>query len=292
MTTRRGRVFVFLDALAISQYPAVVLALVAHPSLFTLLACVSLLVISRFGRNWLVMREIKSSSSSSAAAAAQMKTTTTELPRMEFVLLAMGTRGDVQPVIALAACLNRRGHHSTVVAASQFQSLVRLYNIDFKSCGIDSFESQEAGWMTSKTPAEFMATVAGSFMNLYSQVGVALFEAAQGKDCIITGHSGIHLALDVSDKTGVAVWALHLMPEGYSWYRAPFGERDNWLGVINKWRHFKRLLNAVRAAHLHKVCVVWVFFLTLSLSSCSTHVSLCVFECSLLFGKTLFDGKS
>jgi len=223
---------------AVCAVAALVMALVltTHASAFNVAACVllsALLYVTRPVRLYVHTEAVR------------------PLPPMCFVLLALGTRGDVQPMIAVARELEKRGHLVSVVAADQFKPLIEAHGLAFASCGIASFETQEAGWMEAKSPGEFIATVAQSFMASYADIGKALFHASHGADCIVAGHSGIHMALDVSDATGVAVWTLHLMPEGSSYFTAPFGEKPHWLGFINKWRHVKRVLGAIRAADVH-----------------------------------------
>jgi hypothetical protein len=217
------------------------LCFLLHPRLPTFLACVLVYVLDAgLLRFWRRSRSERGAGRPRAALRAQ-----------SFLLLALGTRGDVQPMLATAKELLRRHHRVTLMAAGQFKALVESHDVSFKACGIDSFESQE-GWLAASSPAEFMATVAGSFLNSYAAIGQALFQASVEADCVLTNHAGIHVALDVADKTGVAVWTLHLMPEGTTWLRPPFGEPASRFGQVgNRLKHLRRLWGAVRAAHQH-----------------------------------------
>ncbi len=56
---------------------------------------------------------------------------------MRISIMTMGTRGDVQPYLALALALKERGHGVTLGAPDNFQSWVEGYGIAFKPLGLD-----------------------------------------------------------------------------------------------------------------------------------------------------------
>ena len=56
---------------------------------------------------------------------------------MRILLAPHGTRGDVQPIVALAVALRARGHVVQLVAPANFVSWVRGYGFDTESDGID-----------------------------------------------------------------------------------------------------------------------------------------------------------
>jgi vancomycin aglycone glucosyltransferase len=56
---------------------------------------------------------------------------------MRILLVTHGTRGDVQPVVALGVALKARGHVVQLVAPSNFVTWVRGYGLDIQSDGID-----------------------------------------------------------------------------------------------------------------------------------------------------------
>src|SRR5690349_9136765 len=56
---------------------------------------------------------------------------------MKVLLAPHGTRGDVQPMIALAIALRARGHAVSFVAPSNFADWVRSFGFPFESDGID-----------------------------------------------------------------------------------------------------------------------------------------------------------
>src|SRR3712207_4984011 len=50
---------------------------------------------------------------------------------LKFATLTWGTRGDVQPFVALGAELSRRGHRAVIAAKAPFRSLVEDHGIEF-----------------------------------------------------------------------------------------------------------------------------------------------------------------
>jgi vancomycin aglycone glucosyltransferase len=56
---------------------------------------------------------------------------------MRILLVSHGTRGDVQPIVALGVALKARGHAVQLVAPSNFVTWVRGYGLDIQSDGID-----------------------------------------------------------------------------------------------------------------------------------------------------------
>jgi vancomycin aglycone glucosyltransferase len=56
---------------------------------------------------------------------------------MRILLVSHGTRGDVQPIVALGVALKARGHLVKLVAPANFVTWVRGYGLDIQSDGID-----------------------------------------------------------------------------------------------------------------------------------------------------------
>ena len=64
---------------------------------------------------------------------------------MHITILAFGSRGDVQPYVALGLGLQRAGHKVRLVALSQFKALVESRGLDFFSLGLDMHGLRKAG---------------------------------------------------------------------------------------------------------------------------------------------------
>jgi sterol 3beta-glucosyltransferase len=57
---------------------------------------------------------------------------------MKIAIATLGTRGDVQPYLALAKGLRARGHDVTLAAPENFRSWVEGHGIQFHSSGVDT----------------------------------------------------------------------------------------------------------------------------------------------------------
>ncbi len=55
---------------------------------------------------------------------------------MKIACVIVGTRGDVQPMVALATGLMKKGHEVTIFAPSENEELVRRYNCSQRRGGI------------------------------------------------------------------------------------------------------------------------------------------------------------
>jgi len=56
---------------------------------------------------------------------------------MRILLASHGTRGDVQPIVALGVALKARGHSVQLVAPANFVTWVRGFGLDAQSDGVD-----------------------------------------------------------------------------------------------------------------------------------------------------------
>ena len=62
---------------------------------------------------------------------------------MRIVIIAPGSRGDVQPYIALGKGLQNAGHYIRLVSHSNFGALVTSYGFEFWSSGNDVKDAVE-----------------------------------------------------------------------------------------------------------------------------------------------------
>jgi len=61
----------------------------------------------------------------------------TEKTEMKIAILTSGTRGDVQPYIALGKALRTRGHDVLLACPDNFASWVEGHGLEFRSIGVD-----------------------------------------------------------------------------------------------------------------------------------------------------------
>ena len=141
-------------------------------------------------------------------------------------LLALGTRGDVEPMFALGKALLAHGDtfSVTVVAAGCFQSDAEGLGLGFQHCGIDRFAA-EASWGEAKSLGGFLLAISHTYMAKYSDMSKRCWEACKSSHVIITGIFGVHLALDFAEALDVPCWAVKFAPDTPTESQPPFGNR-------------------------------------------------------------------
>jgi vancomycin aglycone glucosyltransferase len=107
---------------------------------------------------------------------------------MRILVASHGTRGDVQPIVALGVALKARGHVVQLVAPANFVTWVRSYGLDIQSDGIDV----EAALRSSGTGLQSLSWQ----MRYLSQTTPLLFEpvARASEGCELIVCAGIQFA--------------------------------------------------------------------------------------------------
>lgn len=107
---------------------------------------------------------------------------------MKILLSSIGSRGDVQPILALALELQARGQQVIVCAAPNFQQWVEGYGVGFIPVGPD-LEKWTRSNATAPTPQTKPSPAQLQELARYSVIGQfkTLIEAAQGCDLILVG---------------------------------------------------------------------------------------------------------
>jgi UDP:flavonoid glycosyltransferase YjiC (YdhE family) len=133
---------------------------------------------------------------------------------MKIVIFALGSRGDVQPYVALGAGLRAAGHTVCILASADFSAFVTSYGLEFIAIG-GSHEAvaQELQHLveqgrTLKVFSE-QARLAEEQAHAAAAHGLA---AAQGADLIVAGLGGMFVAWSLAEKLGVPFVQAHVVP--------------------------------------------------------------------------------
>lgn len=111
--------------------------------------------------------------------------------RMRVLLVAFGTRGDVQPLIALGRRLRESGHDPVIGAAPGFAGLARGHGLDFRPVGrnLGPWIDANAGLLVAGSPRLLKPAV--EYLREETEVAFAqTLAAAQGADMIVSGLHG------------------------------------------------------------------------------------------------------
>jgi UDP:flavonoid glycosyltransferase YjiC (YdhE family) len=116
---------------------------------------------------------------------------------LRFTILTIGSRGDVQPYIALAKGLQRDGHHVRIATHEEFQGWIESYGIDFFAIGGDPAELMRICVENGTFTLAFVRESVTHFRGWLDDLLNSSWNACQGTDVIIESPSamaGIHIA--------------------------------------------------------------------------------------------------
>lgn len=162
---------------------------------------------------------------------------------MNITLLTTGSRGDVQPYVALGVALRRAGHTVTVAAPSDMASLIRGYDLSFwKTDGatpeiMNSAVVREA--MTADNPLKVLMSF-HKIKKLVVAMQGQLYDACNDAD-IIVFHPGAVIGAHAARQKGIPAILATPFP------MSPTGDYPalvfyNWPRLGRHWNRFSHLL--------------------------------------------------
>jgi UDP:flavonoid glycosyltransferase YjiC (YdhE family) len=161
---------------------------------------------------------------------------------MRFALVAFGTRGDVQPLIALGVRLRSDGHEVVVGASDVFTDAVRGHGLEFHVVGrdIDALlrdHAQEVIGRSARSIRPVLRLLRDEIDHSFDQT----YEAAAGADLLV---AGMHLAApSVAEALGIPHRTLvycpqvlrsrHHPPMGVPWFGLPPFANELLAGLVS-----------------------------------------------------------
>jgi sterol 3beta-glucosyltransferase len=124
---------------------------------------------------------------------------------MKVTIIAPGSRGDVQPYVALGKGLKEAGHAVRVLASQDFRDLVTAHGLDFFDLG-GSMQTVAQGMQDLLEQGNFLkilSSMGDAAQRLVSQASRSGLEACQGSDLIIAGVGGLFVGLALSGKLSI-----------------------------------------------------------------------------------------
>jgi sterol 3beta-glucosyltransferase len=135
---------------------------------------------------------------------------------MRIVIIAPGTRGDVQPYIALGKGLQDAGHTIRLVSHSNFEVLVKSYGLEFWSFGNDVKDAVENSEMRELTEKGnfllLMAKMAKEAQREALRFAEGGLRAAQGMDIVLAGMGGLYIGIAIAEKAGIPLVQAYVVP--------------------------------------------------------------------------------
>lgn len=139
---------------------------------------------------------------------------------MKICFLTLGTRGDVQPYLALAKELNRRGHQSLIATGRSFEHLIEAENVAFYPTELDfmALAQTPEGKAVLNAPLLHLQTaikLSKEVLNpAYRKTMDDFYRAAQGAAMIIY-HPKALGAVDIAVKLGIPAISMPSTPSTY-----------------------------------------------------------------------------
>lgn len=189
---------------------------------------------------------------------------------MHIVMLALGSRGDVQPFVALALGLQAQGHRVTIAAAADYAPLAGAYGVAFAPLAGYVRELMNFGLVNelldgAHNPLYFARTFLAELNPLLSTIMADCWQIAQQADLLIVSTLGLYLGLELVEKQRCPLVAVHFhplfatpahahvnFPTAPAWLpvAAPYHRFTHWLGQHGFWQLLGPALNRARGTAL------------------------------------------
>jgi len=135
---------------------------------------------------------------------------------MRIAIIALGSRGDVQPYIALGQGLRKAGHTVRLVTQQDFEALAKSHGLEFwlmRGSSQEGIESKE--WRELSEKGNPIA-ITRLLMKEYQRAVIEWVEdglaACQGMDLLITGSMGLHIGIALAEKLRIPLLQAHVIP--------------------------------------------------------------------------------
>ncbi len=133
---------------------------------------------------------------------------------MQITIIAGGSRGDVQPYVALGKGLKEAGHTVRVLSSNDFHDLVTDYGLDFFTTGGSSqvVAQKLQGLSEQGKTLEVFSQMKEASQRQAVQAAEKGLVACQGSDLILGGLSGLFSGQALSEKLGIPLLLAYLVP--------------------------------------------------------------------------------
>jgi UDP:flavonoid glycosyltransferase YjiC (YdhE family) len=135
---------------------------------------------------------------------------------MRITILTVGSRGDVQPFIALGLGLQQAGHTVELATHSPFQAMVHSYGLEFAPIegDVQALMAGETGQQMLETgnPFQLIQRYTQMVEPLLAQAMADSWKACQGSEAII-GTAYTSWGYDIAQKLGIPFYLAALMPQ-------------------------------------------------------------------------------
>jgi sterol 3beta-glucosyltransferase len=121
---------------------------------------------------------------------------------MRITIIAAGSRGDVQPYVALGKGLKEAGHTVGVLASTDFQVLITAHDLEFFDMGgsMEGVAQGMQGLLEQGNFIKILASMGAPAEKMVGQAAASGMTACQGSDLILAGLGGVFVGLALAEK--------------------------------------------------------------------------------------------
>ena len=135
---------------------------------------------------------------------------------MRIAILAFGSRGDVQPYIALGVGLKKAGHEIRLVTHQNFEGLVKSYGLEFWSVTGNVQEIAESEEMKKLLEKGNFIAITRHTAKLAQEAAIQWAKdslvACQGVDLLVAGMGGLNIGVGLAEKLGLPFLQAYVVP--------------------------------------------------------------------------------
>lgn len=159
---------------------------------------------------------------------------------MLVTILAPGSRGDVQPYVAIAKGLSAAGHGVRLVTTRDHASLVREHGVELRQVDFDVRaaleEAEAAASLEGGSVIASFRTLSGIAGRVARMTAEVARDAAKGADVLVAGFGGVFLGAAIAEATGVRLVQA---------YNVPISSTAAIPGALAPWLPLHRLGHAI-----------------------------------------------
>jgi sterol 3beta-glucosyltransferase len=133
---------------------------------------------------------------------------------MKITIVSAGSRGDVQPFIAVGKGLKKSGHTVSILTSKDFQNLVTTHELEFFDIGgsMEAVAQSMQGLLEQGNFVKILSSMGSSAERLVVQTVENGLVACRGSDFIVAGLGGLFVGLALSEKLGIPFVPAYLYP--------------------------------------------------------------------------------
>ncbi|WP_437985433.1 glycosyltransferase [Sorangium sp. So ce117] len=162
---------------------------------------------------------------------------------MKTTVLALGSRGDVQPAIALGKALAARGHAISVLAGKSFQPWIEAHGLAAIPASVDSVDIMESDlgkeWVSRGTNPMAQSRILQRIIDRFgAEMADDALRACEGAELILSSFTSDTYAASIAEASGAVQVSMPLQPSilatrhGPTALAAPVPRRDSVLNLL------------------------------------------------------------